>query len=224
MNISKQWLAGVALSALMLGGCVSKVTEEGQHSGFLRSYDGLQQTTSASGKPVMRWVADGFNPEAYDTVVFNQLELYPAPQPNERVNLQTLRELQSLTSSSVRSALQQKYRVVSSAAAAPAGSRTLVMRAAITGVSASNQGMRWYEVLPVTAAAGAVSFAAGYRDQNTELYVEAYLVDATTGQPVVKVVRKVFGATLANNTQVVTANDFKLAIKDLAADVNAFMQ
>src|SRR5690606_22141033 len=116
-----------------------------------------------------------------------------------------------------KNVLAQKYQTLPRADAAPANSRTLVLNAAITGVSASNEGMQWYEILPVTAVAGAVSSAAGYRDQNTELYVEAYVVDATTGQPVIKVVRKVLGETLKDSHQAITANDFKSAIKGLAA-------
>ncbi len=176
MNMPKAFLLSVVMSNTMLGGCASKVTEEGQYSGFLPSYEGLQQTKSASGQPVMRWVAEGFNPDAYDTVAFDQLELYPAPKPDERINLQTLQELQSLTSTSVRSALAQKYTIVPGGDTASAKSRTLVLNAAITGVTASNEGMQWYEVLPLTAVAGVVSGAAGYRDQNTELYVEADLL------------------------------------------------
>ncbi|AHL75356.1 NhaP-type Na+(K+)/H+ antiporter [Stutzerimonas stutzeri] len=223
MNMPKAFLISVVLSNIMLGGCASKITEEEQYSGFLPSYEGLKQTTSANGQPVMRWVAEGFNPDAYDTVAFDQLELYPEPKPDERINLQTLRELQSLTSTSVSNALAQKYTIVPSADAAPANSRTLVLNAAITGVTASNEGMQWYEVLPVTAVAGAVSGAAGYRDQNTELYVEADLLDAATGQPVVKIVRKVLGDTLGSSRQAITANDFRSAIKGLGEDVNAFV-
>ncbi|PCC98137.1 DUF3313 domain-containing protein [Halopseudomonas pelagia] len=223
MNISRTFLIGVGLSSMLLGGCASQVTEEEQYSGFLPSYEGLRETTSANGQPVMRWVADGFSPNDYDTVVFNQLELYPAPRPDDRVNLQTLQELQALTSSSVKGVLAQKYNVVPSANTAPAASRTLVLNAAITGVSATNEGMQWYEALPVTAVAGAVSRAAGYRDQNTELFLEANLVDASTGQAVVKTVRKVRGENLEDSTQAIATNDFKLAIRGLAADLNAFI-
>ncbi len=214
---------GVALGGLLLSGCVSKVTNESQYSGFLPNYDGLQQAKSANGQPVMRWVAEGFDPHAYDTVVFNQLVLYPAPKPNERVNLKTLQELQAQTSASVKGALAKKYSVVGSEAAAK-GRRALILNAAITGVSASTEGMQWYEVLPVTAVVGAASAAAGTRDQNTELYVEANLVDAASGKAVLKVVRKVFGTNLDNDKQAITANDFKEAIKGLGADVDAFIK
>jgi len=146
MNLSRKLFIGVALTSLLLGGCTSKVTEREQYSGFLSNYNNLQQVTTTSGETAMRWVSPSWNPDAYNTVVFNKLELYPAPKPTERVNKQTLDELQSYMTSKAKGVLGQKYRVVSSAKSAPAGSKTLIMRAAITGVSAENEGMKWYEV------------------------------------------------------------------------------
>ena len=131
MNMSRKLLLGTALSGLLLSGCVSKVTEQSQYSGFLPNYDGLQEVTTPSGQKAMRWIAPGFQPSAYDTVVFKQLDLYPAPKPTERVNLQTLQELQSYTSTAVKSALAQNYQVVSSTQSAANGARVLILRAAI---------------------------------------------------------------------------------------------
>lgn len=224
MNLSHKWFVGAALSGLLLVGCVSKVTEKEQYSGFLPNYDNLQETTSASGAPVKRWVAPSFNPNAYSTVVFPGLVLYPAPKPDERVNLKTMQDLQAYTTASANNVLSQKYRVVPSLQSVPSGSRTLIMHAAITGVTASNEGMKWYEIVPIAAVNAAAGVVIGYRDQNTELYIEADLVDASTGQPVVKVVRKVFGATLENNSQKITANDFKAAIKALTSDMQALLK
>jgi hypothetical protein len=224
MNMTRKVLAGMALSSLLLTGCVSKVTEQDQYSGFLPSYEGLQEVTTPSGAKVMRWMAPGFTPSAYNTVVFKQLELFPAPKPSDRVNLQTLQELQNYTSLSAKNVLAQKYLVVPDVQAAPAGSRTLIMNVAITGVSASNEGMKWYEVVPVAAVIGGVSAATGHRNQNTELYLEADLIDAKSGLPVVKVVRKVFGEVLKNASQPITVNDFKAAIKGVSDDMNALIQ
>ena len=224
MNMSKKVLAGAVLSSLLLAGCVSKVTEQNQYSGFLPDYNGLQEVTTPSGEKAMRWIAPGFAPSAYNTVVFNQLELYPAPKPNERVNMQTLQSLQAFTTTSVKNTLAQKYRVVPNQSAAPAGARTLIMHAAITGVSASNEGMKWYEVVPVAAVVAGVSVATGHRDQNTELYIEADFVDAASGLPVTKVVRKIFGKTLENDSQVITADDFKAAIKSVTDDMAVMLK
>lgn len=224
MNLSPKWLAGVALSSLLLTGCVSSVTQKEQYSGFLPNYDNLREATSPSGATVLRWVAPSFNPSVYSTVVFNQLELYPAPKPDERVNMQTLRDLQSYASASVRSVLSQRYRLVQTEGAVTPGSRALVMHVAITGVSASNVGMKWYEIVPVAAVNAGAGAVFGYRDQNSELFIEADLVDANTGQPVAKAVRKVFGKTLENDSQKISANDFKGAIKAMGDDLWALIR
>ncbi len=224
MDLSRKLLVGVAFASLLLGGCTSKITEKEQYSGFLSNYNNLQEVTTPSGEKAMRWVIPSWNPNAYNTVAFKQLELYPAPKPNERVNLQTLDQLQTYMTDNARGLLSQKYRVVPNVQSAPAGSRVLVVRAAITGVSATNEGMKWYEVLPITAAIGATEAATGHRDQDTELYLEAEMIDASNGQTVVKVVRKVFGEQLKNASQQVTANDFKAAIHKLNSDMQAFLK
>ncbi len=205
-------------------GCTSKVTEKDQFSGFLPSYDGLQQVTSPTSHQVLRWVASDFKPSAYDTVVFDRLQMYPAPKPNERVNTQTLQQIQAYANDSVNSVLSQKYQVVPNVQSVPSGSRAMIMRTAITGVTASNEGMRWYEVVPIAAMVGATEALTGHRTQDTELYVEAEFVDAVSGKPLAKVVRKIFGTTLKNDSQEITANDFKAAIRDTMRDLQALLK
>jgi hypothetical protein len=224
MDQSRKWVAGVALTSLLLAGCASTVTEKEQYSGFLPNYSGLQETTSPSGATVLRWEAPGFKPSDYSAVVFERLELYPEPKPNERVDLNTLQELQAYTSASAIEALSHSYRVVPSTADVRSGERALVLRAAITGVTASNEGMKWYEVVPVAAVVGATKAATGHRSQNTELYIEADLVDSGTGMPVAKAVRKVLGESLENASQPITANDFKAAIKGMTSDMQLILQ
>jgi hypothetical protein len=97
------------------------------------------------------------------------------------------------------------------------------MRAAITGVSASPEGMHWYEVVPIAAVVGGVSAVTGIRDENTELFIEAEFIDAKNNQSVGRVVRKVFGTTLENDKQKITAQDFKTAIDKMGSDFQAFI-
>lgn len=224
MRVFPKLFINAVLVLLLLSGCTSKVTEREQYSGFLSNYNNLQQVTTTSGETAMRWVAPSWNPDAYDTLTFNKLELYPAPKPNERVNRQTLDELQNYMTSKAKSVLGLKYRIVSSAKAAPAGARTLIMRAAITGVNAENEGMKWYEVVPVAAVVGGVSAVSGHRDQETTLFIEAEFIDASNNQTVAKVVRKVFGSTLSNDSQKISTKDFKLAIDKLTQDLQAFIR
>ncbi|EBP5818554.1 DUF3313 domain-containing protein, partial [Salmonella enterica] len=43
----------VLTGLLALSGCASKVTQPDKYSGFLKNYSDLQETTSATGKPVL---------------------------------------------------------------------------------------------------------------------------------------------------------------------------
>lgn len=110
MNLSRNLLVGAALAGLMLGGCTSQVTEKDQYSGFLSNYNNLQEVQTPSGGTAMRWISPSWNPNAYDTVVFNKLELYPAPKPNERVNQQTLSDIQNYMTSKAKGVLGQTSR------------------------------------------------------------------------------------------------------------------
>ena len=139
-------------------------------------------------------------------------------------NRQTLTELQNYMSNGAKATLGTKYRIVPNAQSAPAGAKVLNLRAAITGVSAANEGMKWYEVVPIAAVVGATSAATGHRDQDTTLFIEAELVDARTNQTVARVVRKLFGKTLENSSQKITANDFKAAIAKLNSDLQTFIR
>jgi len=223
MSLDHRLFVGVALTYLLLGGCTSQVTEREQYSGFLSNYNNLQEVTTATGEKAMRWVNPSWNPNAYDTIAFRTLEFYPSPKPNEQVNQQTLADLQDFMSRKAKIVLGQKYQRVSNAAAAPARSRPLILRAAITGVSASNEGMKWYEVMPIAAVVGATQAATGHRDQDTNLFIEAEFIDARTNQTMAKVVRKVFGNQLENESQKITTKDFKDAIEKLNTDLWTFI-
>ncbi|RRV04590.1 DUF3313 domain-containing protein [Pseudomonas sp. v388] len=223
MNVFNRQALGIVFSSLLLGACVSDVTEVDQYSGFLPDYSRLERATSTSGHPVMRWIDPDFSPRSYTTIVFSTLQMHPAPKPNERVDRKTLQDLQDYTSASVRDTLSLRYKLAANRQSVPAGERAMTLRAAITGVSSSNEGMKWYEVIPVAAVVGATSAATGHRDQNTELYIEASLTDSATGKPLVYVVRKVFGETLENDQQAVTVKGFEKAIKELNSDLSVML-
>ena len=223
MSQSNGKVGVLLLSGLLLFGCVSQVTERAQYSGFIPDYARLKQATSPSGHPVMRWIDPDFKPRSYSTIVFDKLQLYPSPKPNERIDQQTLQALQAYATASAKETMALRYQVVPSIQSASASGQAMVIKAAITGVSASNEGMKWYEVVPVAAVVGATSAATGHRDQNTELYLEAMVNDGTSGKPLLYVVRKVFGETLKNDKQAITVDDFKAAIKQMNSDLSIML-
>lgn len=87
----------VLTGLLALAGCSSKVAAPEQYSGFLKDYSGLQQTTSATGKPTLRWVDPSYNEANYDSILWTPITYYPAPKPTTQIGQKTLDELLNYT-------------------------------------------------------------------------------------------------------------------------------
>ena len=64
--------------------------------------------------------------------------------------------------------------------------------------------------------------ATGHRTMDTDLYFEAEVIDASTNKPVIKVVRKGEGKTLANENTPLTVDTLKQVIDDMAVDAVKF--
>lgn len=205
-------------AAVLLAGCSSKVAETTQYSGFLQDYSKLQVTESTSGHKVLRWIAPGFKEANYRGIYFAPLTFYPAAKPNERVSQETLEQIKQYASSRLRTALAERTTLLPD----PSGSRVLIAKVAITAVTAENEDMQFYEVVPVAAVIASTMAASGYRTQNTTLFLEAKLIDQDTGKTVLTVVRKGYGKSVSNNNAPITAEEVQKAIDDMVTDVVNF--
>lgn len=204
-------------SLLVLAGCSAKVTEPEKYSGFLKDYSSLQETTSPTGKPVLRWVAPNFNSASYDSIVYNPVTFYPEARPTTQVGQQVLNGLLDYTNSKLKAAAQQRKPLV-----ATPGPRSLIFRGAITGVDSSKEGLQFYEVVPVALLVAGTQMATGHRTMDTHLYFEGELIDAATRQPVVKVVRMGEGKDLNNEKAPMTLETLKQVVDDMATDASLF--
>jgi len=208
----------LALSAtLLLGGCASKTTTPEQYSGFLGDYSQLQPAQSASGAPVLRWVAADFNAQNYRSVLVEKPVFYPAPTPSEQVSQKTLDEIANYLQHVMELEMAGQLRVVQQA-----DQDTLVLRSAITAVNLSPEGLKVYEVIPIALVAAAASTAAGTRDLDTDIYVELEALDGRTSQPVARVVRKGHGLALENDSTQLSLKDIKPALDTWAKDARNF--
>lgn len=206
------------VAAVLLGGCTSKTVSQEQYSGFLPSYDGLRPVETSSGQKALRWVDPSFNIANYDKLIYQPIRFYPAPQTTDRIGQQTYNELLKYANGRLTDALSSRLELVGFSS----GPRTLEFRGAITGVSANNEGLKPYEVIPVALVVAGAMAATGERDQSTELYFEGELIDTSTGESVLRVVRKGFGKTLKNDRQAVEFADLKPVVDELTADVLNF--
>ncbi len=99
---------------------------------------------------------------------------------------------------------------------------SLALRSAITGGNVSTEGIKAYVVIPVALVIAAASTAAGTRDRDTEIFIELEALDARTSEPVLRVVRKGRGLTLANSSTQLTLDDLKPVLDVWARDARDF--
>ncbi|WP_419962771.1 DUF3313 domain-containing protein [Pantoea vagans] len=207
----------LAVSALLLSGCTSHVADKQHYSGFLADYSQLKPSESASGEPTLRWISPDYKSSQYQDVLYTPVVFYPAARPTARVSQQTLDQIRSYTDIQLKGAIATRLPLVNQASP-----HTLKVRAAITAVSAENEGVQFYEVVPIAAVVASTMAASGHRTQNSELFLEIEATDAVTGKPLIRVVRKAFGKTVSNSTTPITFDDLKPGIDTLVRDTVSF--
>ncbi|MEQ9721937.1 DUF3313 domain-containing protein [Yersinia alsatica] len=213
-------IAALIAVGILVAGCASKVTTSAQYSGFLGDYTKLQETESASGQKILRWVAPGFNVANYTGVYYTPLVYYPRSTPTQRVSQQTLDQVLAYANKRLKEAFSRQLPLVNS----PKLPNTLIVRAAITAVSAETKDMQVYEVVPIAAVIAGTMAATGNRTQHTALYMEVQVIDSNTGKPVIVVVRKAYGKDVSNSNTPITADDVKSTVDGLVYDIVNFKQ
>ncbi|MNG65299.1 hypothetical protein D3C76_324130 [compost metagenome] len=216
---TKSLVASLCLATLMLQGCANKYVESDQYSGFLKDYSVLKEEKSPSGAAVMRWIKPGVDVRRYTSVYIEPSQLYPKPQPTEKIPQSTLQGITQYYDQTLKNHFSQ----VLPLATGP-GPGVLVVRPAITAVSAETKGLRPYEVIPIALLAAGISTATGIRDQDTSIATEAAFLDGGSNQVVAEVVRKGAGTELENSSQVMQAKDARAVLDGWAKDMVASFQ
>lgn len=208
-------MSTLCIATIAVTGCASKVVEPDQYSGFLKDYSQIKEAKSPSGATVMRWVDPTLDISKFSSVYIEPTQLYPAPQPTVKIPQATLSGITGYYDQALKRELGKSLPL-----AAGPGPGVIVVRAAITAVSSKTEGLKPYEVIPIALVAAAVSTASGIRDQETDLATEAAFIDGSTNKVIAQVVRKGTGKPLANESQVMKADDVKSVIDGWASDLH----
>ena len=139
----------ICCASLGVGGCASSQMDPSQYSGFLKDYSRLKPAESATGAPVMRWIAPDVKLSKYTQVYIEPSQFYPKPQPTAVISAQTLQSITRYFDTALQRELGKNLRIVSGP-----GPDTIIVRPAITAVSTSTQGLKPYEVVPIALVAG----------------------------------------------------------------------
>ncbi|MGK9419180.1 DUF3313 domain-containing protein [Pseudomonas cedrina] len=210
-----QMMTVLCVASLGLAGCASNVTQPDEYSGFLSDYSQLKQAKSPSGAEVMRWVDPKLDLSRYSAVYVEPTQFYPKPQATAKIPDSTLRGINDDFNRALKRELAKSLPLADGP-----GPGVIVVRAAITAVSSKTEGLKPYEFVPVALVAAAVSTGTGIRDQETTLGTEAQFLDGASGKVLAQVVRKGTGKPLANDSQVMRADDVKGVVDGWAADLH----
>jgi len=211
---SKFLLATLCGASLALSGCASKYVEPEQYSGFLKNYSILKEEKSPSGAAVMRWVDPNVDVKRFSSVYIEPSQLYPQPKPTEKIPASTLQGITSYYDQTLKTQFSKALPL-----ATGPGPGVLVVRPAITAVTASTKSLQPYEVIPIALIAAGISTATGIRDQDTSIATEAAFLDGGSGKVVAEVVRKGAGTELENSEQVMKATDARAVLDGWASDM-----
>lgn len=206
-------LAPLLLLPLLFGCSSNKVSSE-DYSGFLNDYSHLSEQKNATDTKVMSWVDPNLNLSRYTSVYIAPVQYFPQPTPTDKISQQTLDQISTQYTQALKHEFGQVLPVVSQPAV-----DSLVVRAAITGVSSHTQSLHAYEVIPIALIVAGVSTATGIRDQDTVIATEASFLDGRTSQEVAQVVRKGTGQPLENDKQAMSSGDVKGLLASWAKDM-----
>jgi hypothetical protein len=195
MNRTTRWISIAALGASMLGCATQETQTKSGIPGFLGDYSMLKEEKDAAGDPVRRYVSPRLAPGAYQKLMLDAVQFYPAPQASEYVDMKTYNDVRNYVEMQMRSKLAAKVPLAS----AP-GPGVVRVRTAITSVAAETPGLKPYEVLPIGMAFSAIRG----RGKDAVLGIEVELLDSVTGERVGAAVRRGTGEHLGSDESKLT--------------------
>jgi hypothetical protein len=189
-------------------------------SGYLGPdmYAMLEEVEIKDGRKSRRWIGPKLSFANYKSILIEDVILYPEPQPTEQVSEETL----DAVSKYLTEKLREKIGSVLNLATEP-GPDVLRIQTAITGVKISTEGMKAYEVLPVTAIFGGLKAVTGNRAQEVQVFIEAKMSDSETGEVVGAGIRRLEGKNLKGKRDKLELEDMLESLDTATDDAHDFV-
>ncbi len=186
----------VAVTTALVSGCASNVPTKEDYSGYLGSYQDLKEVEGPNGEKFLRYANPIFTPANYDAVMIEQVKFYPRPEPTEQLSQETIDQIGSYMTDTLRQKIGEKVQVVDRP-----GSGVAKLNVAITGVAGEKEGLKPYQIIPVAFVVTMASRGISGTPEEAKLVVEARATDSVSGATLMKVVRVGTGEGLKKNAE-----------------------
>ena len=185
----------VAVTTALVVGCASNAPTKQDYSGYLGSYQDLKEVEGPNGEKFLRYANPMFTPANYHAVMIGKVEFYPSPEPTEQLSQETIDQIGSYLTDSLRQKIGEKVQVVDRP-----GPGVAKLKVAITGVAGEKEGLKPYQIIPVAFVITMASRGVSGTPEEAKLVVEAKATDSISGATLMKVVRVGTGEGLEKNT------------------------
>ncbi len=161
-----------------------------------------QEIKQEKGPSLHRWLSDKLSAANYPQLMVDPVVYFPKATPTDQASQATLDQIATVLTDKGREILGSKLKIVDTA-----GPGTLRISTAITGVSIKTEGMKAYEILPVTAVFGLAKAATGHRKQEVHLFLESRIVDSVSGELLGVAMREIEGKDLKGKKDQLQVDD-----------------
>jgi hypothetical protein len=190
----------IVIISLVITACASsKVTTEEQYSGFLDDYSQLEEIEVKSGGVGLIWLDPDLATMGYTKAILEPVVIYPEPKRDSDEVKAFIKEVKSYLDAAIQAAVGDSVIVTDNP-----GSNTVRVRFGLTGVDINTENLSAYEYVPVALIWAGATTAAGKRAQVVEIFYESEMLDSISGDVLGRSVRKGYGKSLENKSEVMT--------------------
>ncbi len=206
ISLKLKLIAGLSLAALLsfsLSACsngLQKPTQE-NGSGFLPNYNALQAVPNPpAGMQIYTYTAPGVKRSDYRAVMVLPVQLYQTATKNG-ITPDKITAAQLQLQAGITTIVAQKISITDTP-----GSGVATLSVAITGAQLQTEGLKPWNLIPISAAITLASAATGLNSKTPVLIVEMKFTDSLSGKLLREIMTVANGESFRN--QVNTADEF----------------
>jgi hypothetical protein len=191
---------GIIIISLAITACASsKVTTEERYSGFLDDYSQLEEVEVKSGGVGLIWLDPDLSTMGYTKAILEPVVIYPEPKRDSDEAKAFIKNVKSYLDAAIQAAVGDSVIITNNP-----GPNTVRVRFALTGVDINTENLSAYEYVPVALIWAGATTVAGKRAQVVEIFFESEMLDSISGEVLGRSVRKGYGESLENESEIMT--------------------
>lgn len=184
-HVIKHYFFTAALAVLVLTGCASKpdktnFTEES--SGFLLNYDLLKPIDSPEDFQVYTYVNSKVDKEDYDAAIVEPVFIYDGALEEDNLTQEQIENARRGLTKGLQTIIKNKYALTNKK-----GPGVFRVRTAITGALLEKEGLKPWNIIPVSAAITLAAHASGNESKKPVLIVELLITDSVTHEMIAEI-------------------------------------